>query len=223
VRRALLAVVGLLLVLLVAAQIVLPRVAAQRLRASLERDGSDVRVRVEALPAIKLLWHSADRVTVRVRYLRPGGSGSHKSLPDLLADTKAVDRLDVRVGVLDARRLRVHDVGLQKNGNTLVVHVRVTAAAIDDALPPQLRIAARQVAPDRLAVSGRTSVFGRSLAGRALILIDGRGRIVLRPDGVPLASLISVPVFSDDRVAVDALTTSPAGDGFTATVRGHLR
>jgi hypothetical protein len=222
-RRTLLAVVGLVAVVLIAAQIVLPRVAAQRLRAGLERDGSDVRVRVEALPAIKLLWHRADRVTVRVAHLRPGGSGSSTSLPDLLADTKAVDRLDVRVGLLDARRLRVHDVGLQKKGNTLVAHVRVTAAAVDDALPPRLRISARQVAPDRLAVSGRTSAFGRRLAGRALIVIDGRGRIVLRPDGVPLASLISVPVFSDDRVAVDALTTSPTGDGFTATVRGHLR
>jgi hypothetical protein len=222
-RRALLAVVGLLVVVLVAAQIVLPRVAAQRLRTSLERHGSDVQVRVEALPAIKLLWHRADRVTVHVGYLRPGGSGSGKSLPDLLADTKAVDRLDVGVGVLDAGRLRVHDVGFQKTGNTLVAHVRVTAAALNDALPSQLRISARQVAPDRLAVSGRTSVFGQSLAGRALILIDGRGRIVLRPDGVPFASLVSVPVFSDSRVAVDGLSTSPTGDGFTATVRGHLR
>jgi hypothetical protein len=162
-------------------------------------------------------------VTVSVGHLRPGGSRSGKSLADLLADTKAADRLDVRVGILDARRLRVHDAGLQKKGNALVARVRVTAVAIDHALPPRLRISARQVAPDRLAVSGGTRVFGRRLAGRALILIDGRGRIVLRPDGVPLASLISVPVFSDDRVAVDALTTSPTGDGFTATVRGHLR
>jgi hypothetical protein len=101
--------------------------------------------------------------------------------------------------------------------------VRVTTAAIDGALPRRLRVSARQLAPDRLAVSGRTSAFGRRLAGRALILIDGRGRIVLRPDGIPLASLVTVPVFSDDRVAVDGLTTTQTADGFTATVRGHLR
>jgi hypothetical protein len=222
-RRVLLAGVGLLVIVLAAAQIVLPGMAARRLRAGLERNGSDVRVRVEALPAIKLLWHRADRVTVRVGHLRPGGSPSGKSLPELLAETKAADRLDVRVAVLDVRRLRVQDAGLEKKGNTLVARVRVTAAAINRALPPRLRISARQLAPDRLAVSGRTSVFGRELAGGALILIDGRGRIVLRPDGVPLGSLISVPVFSDDRVAVDGLSTSPTGDGFTATVRGHLR
>jgi hypothetical protein len=222
-RRALLAVAGLLVVVLIVGQIVLPRVAARRLRAGLERHGSDVRVQVEAMPAIKLLWHRADRVTVRVGHLRPGGSGSGTSLPDLLADTKAADRLDVSVALLDARQLRIHDVGLRKKGNTLVAHVRVTAAAIDAALPPRLRISARQIAPDRLAVSGGTRVFGRQFAGRALILIDGRGRIVLRPDGIPLASLVTVPVFSDDRVAVDGMTTSSTGDGFAATVRGHLR
>jgi hypothetical protein len=222
-RRALLAVAGLVVVVLIVAQIVLPRVAARNLRDGLERHGSDVRVSVKAVPAIKLLWHRADRVTVRVGHLRPGGPGSGKSLPDMLADTKAADELDVRVDLLDAQQLRVHDAGLQKHGNTLVAHVRVTTAAIDDALPSRLRISARQVAPDRLAVSGRTRVFGRGLGGRALILIDDRGRIVLRPDGIPLASLVSVPVFSDDRVAVDGLSTSRTGDGFTATVRGHLR
>jgi hypothetical protein len=222
-RGALLAVAGVVVVILIAAQFLLPGVAARRLRDDLDRHGSDVRVHVEALPAIKLLWHRADRVTVRVGHLASGPPGSGQSLPDLLASTKAADRLDVRVGVLDARLLRVHDAGLQKRGNTLVAHVRLTAAAVDAALPRRLHVSARQVAPDRLAVSGLTSVFGRRIDGRALVLIDGRGRVVLRPDGIPLASLVTVPVFSDDRVAVDGLATSRTGDGFAATVRGHLR
>ncbi|MDX6727465.1 MAG: hypothetical protein QOK49_2270 [Baekduia sp.] len=222
-RRALLVLAGLVVVVLVVGQIVLPRVAAQRLRSGLEQHGSDVQVHVEAMPAIKLLWHKADRVTVRVGHLRPGGSGSGKSLPDLLASTKATGDLDVQVAVLDAQRLTVHDAGLHKTGNALVAHVRVTNAAVDQALPPRLRVSAQQVAPDRLEVRGLTHVFGRQLSGRAMILIDDRGRVVLRPEGVPLASFISVPVFSDDRVAVDGLSTSQDGDGFTATVRGHLR
>jgi hypothetical protein len=222
-RRALLAVAGLVAVVLIVAQVVLPGVAARRLRDDLARHGSDVRVSVAATPAIKLLWHHADRVTVRVAHLRPGGSGSGTSLPDMLADTKAVGRLDVRIDRLDVQKLQVHEAGLKKHGNALVAHVRVTTASIDHALPRRLRFSARQVAPDRLAVSGRTSVFGRRLAGRALIVIDGRGRIVLRPDGIPLGSLVSVPVFSDDRVAVDGLTTTQTADGFSATVRGHLR
>jgi hypothetical protein len=108
-RRALLAVAGLVVVVLIVAQIVLPRVAARNLRDGLERHGSDVRVSVKAVPAIKLLWHRADRVTVRVGHLRPGGPGSGKSLPDMLADTKAADELDVRVDLLDAQQLRGHD------------------------------------------------------------------------------------------------------------------
>src|SRR3954469_4641871 len=104
-RGALLAVAGVVVVVLIAAQFLLPGVAARRLRDDLDRHGSDVRVHVEALPAIKLLWHRADRVTVRVGHLASGRPGSGQSLPDLLASTKAADRLDVRVAVLDARLL----------------------------------------------------------------------------------------------------------------------
>ena len=221
--RVLLAVAGIVVVVLIAAQLVLPGVAARHLRDDLDRRSSDVTVSVKAVPAIKLLWHRADRVTVRVGHLASGGPGSGQSLPDLLASTKDANRLDVRVDALDTRRLSVRDVGLQKRGDKLVAHVRVTTAALDAALPPRLRVSARQVAPDRLAVSGLTSVFGRRIDGRALVLIDDRGRVVLRPDGIPLASLVTVPLFSDDRVAVDGLATSRTGDGFAATVKGHLR
>jgi hypothetical protein len=222
-RAALLAVAGILVAALILGQVVLPGLAARRLRTDLERHGSAVSVRVEAFPAIKLLWRRADRVSVNVGHLRPGGSGSGQSLPDLLASTKATGKLDVRVGILDTRRLRIEDTRLHKDGNALVARVRMTMAAVNAALPPRLRVSARQVAPDELSVRGLTSVFGRRLGGGARILVDDRGRILLRPEGVPLASLISVPVFSDDRVAVDGFTASQDGDGFAVTARGHLR
>jgi hypothetical protein len=222
-RRALLAVAGVVVVVVVVAQFVLPGVAARHLRSDLDRRGSDVRVSVAALPAIKLLWHRADRVTVDIGRLTSGGTGSGQSLPDLLASTKDAGKLDVHVGVLDTRLLTVHDVGLQKRGSALVAHARVTTAAVDAALPPRLRVSAQQVTPDELAVSGLTNVFGHRLDGGARVVIDDRGRVVLRPDGIPLAALVTVPVFADDRVAVDGMSTSRAGDGFSATVRGHLR
>lgn len=222
-RRALLAVVGVLAVVLVVAQFVLPGLAARRLRSDLERHGSDVSVHVEAVPAVKLLWHAADHVTVSVGHYRPGPSKSGTSLPDLLASTKATGELDVHVGVLEDRRLRMHDVRLQKDGDSLVGQVRVTQPDVNAALPAKLHLTGHQRAPDQLSVTGRTSVFGRRLAGGAVILVDDKGRIVLRPEGVPFASFVTVPVFADDRVAVDAITAAPAAGGFAVTARGHLR
>lgn len=69
--------------------------------------------------------------------------GDGTSLADLLARTKAVGELDVRVRVLEDRLLRMQDVRLH--------------------------------------------------------LVDDDGRVVLRPEGIPLASLVAVPIFSDER------------------------
>ena len=44
----------------------LPGIAAQRLRDRLSRSGRVLEVKVEAFPAIELLWHQADRVVVRM-------------------------------------------------------------------------------------------------------------------------------------------------------------
>jgi hypothetical protein len=65
-------------VALVVAQLVLPGIAAQRLRDRLSRSGRVLEVTVQAFPAIELLWHQADRVVVHVTNFRatPGHLGS---------------------------------------------------------------------------------------------------------------------------------------------------
>jgi LmeA-like phospholipid-binding len=221
-RRWLLAAAGGLLVVLVVAQLVLPGIAERRLRSDLARHGRDVRVDVAAFPGVKLLWHRADRVTIRVGSYRTGGGGSGTSLPDLLARTKSTAKLDVDIATLDVPRLRLHDVRLHKDGDALTGRVRMTRADVDRALPVDLHLAGAQTAPDQLSVSGSTTVFGRRLSGGAVIRVAD-GRIVLRPAGVPFASFVTVPVFSDDRVAVDGISAVPAPGGFAVTAKGHLR
>jgi hypothetical protein len=222
-RRAVIAlVVAAVLVILIVAQLVLPGIAARHLRSDLERHGTGVYVEVSAFPAVKLLWHHADKVTVDVADYRSGGSRSGTSLANLLARTKAVGKLDVHVGVLDERLLKMHDVTLHKNGDTLIGQVRLARGEVDDALPPKLHLAGHSLTDNQLTVAGRTSVFGRRLAARARIVLDN-GRIVLQPDGLPLASLVKVTLFSDPRISVDALSARTASDGFTVNARGHLR
>src|SRR5258708_20998546 len=53
-------------VLLAAAQLILPGIAAEQLRDRLAHSGRVVSVDVEAFPAIELLWHQAGRVDVHL-------------------------------------------------------------------------------------------------------------------------------------------------------------
>jgi hypothetical protein len=221
-RRALLAAAGILVVALVAAQLLLPGVAARKLRSDLAAHGSNVRVAVAAFPAVKLLFKRADRVTVDVTDYNSGGEGKGTSLPDLLARTKATKKLDVHVRVLEDRLLRMQDVRLRKDGDVLVAEVALRTVDVDAALPARLRVTGGAGA-DGLTVAGVTSVFGSQLRAQAKILVDDRGRIVLRPEGIPLASLVTVPIFSDKRIAVEAISARPTADGFAVVARGHLR
>jgi hypothetical protein len=221
-RRAAVAA-GVLVALLVVAQLVMPGVAERKLRSDLEGHGRDVHVDVAAFPAIKLLWHKADRVTVDVGDYRPGPSRSGSSLADQLASTKDAGELDVRVGRLHDRLLRMHDVSLRKDGDVLRGQVRLRRDDVNAALPPQLHLSARAVSGEGIAVAGVTSAFGRRVNAKARILVDARDRIVLKPEGIPLASLVTVPLFADDRVAVDAIAARPTAGGFTVAARGHLR
>ena len=221
-RRGLLVAAGLLVAVLALAQLTLPGLAARRLRSDLREHGHRVHVDVSAFPAIKLLWHDTDRVTATVGDYQSGGSGSGSSLADSLASTKDTDELDVHVGVLDVLLLRMHDVRLRKRGDVLTGQVRVDRGDVNAALPPQLHLVGRAAGGDALTLTGTTSVFGARVHGGARVGLD-KGRVVIRPEGIPLASLVSFPVFSDSRVAVDALGARRAAGGFVVTARGHLR
>lgn len=220
-RRALL-VAGVIVALLVVAQLVLPPLAAHQISSDLKRDGTQVQVDVAAFPAIELLWHRADRVTVSVAEYRAGRPRSGRSLADELRSTKAADDLDVHIRVLNDRLLRMHDVRLRKHGDVLVAEVRLRRSDVDAALPARLHVTGHAGVGSQISVAGVTSAFGRRLAARARILVDSRGRIVLKPEGFPLAALVTVPLFADDHVAVDAISARRSPGGFAVTARGHL-
>jgi hypothetical protein len=225
-RRGFLAIIGIVVALVVVAQFVLPGLAAKRLRADLAEQGSDVHVEVSAFPAIKLLLEHADKVTISIGAYSTDDSSSASAgddLPGLLARTKATKNLDVDVRILNDRLLRMQDVRLHKDGDALVANVTLLKSDIDAALPAHLRLTGSDA--DGLTVSGSTSVFGESLDADARIAVDDDGSLVLSPDdsGIGIGDLVSVPIFEDDRVAVDAISARSTSDGYALTVRGHLR
>src|SRR5437588_7968546 len=123
-RIAAFATVGVVLVLLVLPQLVLPGIAAQRLHDRLARSGQAVHVEVDAFPAVELLWHHADKVVVSMRRYR----SSTGSLGSLLSETGDVGTLDASVAELDTGLLTLRGATLRKRGDRLTGSATVTEA-----------------------------------------------------------------------------------------------
>jgi hypothetical protein len=96
-RIGVVAVAGVILLVLVVGQLVLPGIAEQRLRDRLSRSGDVLSVDVHAFPAIELLWHHADRVVVRMGRYR----SSTGALGRLVSDAGGVGSLDVSAAQVD--------------------------------------------------------------------------------------------------------------------------
>ena len=73
-RLIALGVVGVVLLVLLIAQLVLPGIAANRLRDQLSKSGTVLSVKVSAFPAIELLWGQAGSVVVRMGRYAAGAS-----------------------------------------------------------------------------------------------------------------------------------------------------
>jgi pSer/pThr/pTyr-binding forkhead associated (FHA) protein len=215
----LLAVAAILLVGV--AQLVLPGVAEQRVRSDLSRYGPVRRVHIESSPAIKLLWHRADRVEVAMDSYRsePGG---HGSLADFLSRTRDTGKLDVSVGTLQTQLLTLHDVQLRKEGDALVGRARLTQRELSAALPSFLDLHPLSTSEAGIVAQASASVFGHRIAARIRVLADG-GRVLVRPEGFPLGSLASITVFNDPRVYVESLGAELHGQNYLLTARARLK
>jgi hypothetical protein len=221
-RRGLLAGAGVLAAALLAAQLLLPALAERQARSALGSQASGVHVDIQATPAIKLLWHRADRVKIDVDRLTPETTGGG-SVGEMLSGLRVARKIDLHVGELRARGVRLHGVTLHKDGDVLVGRAGVDLRSLEGSLPAGLRIRPLSGADDAIPLEGSIAPLGQEITARATLSAD-RGRIVVRPEGVPLiGSLVTIPVFSDDRIGVDRLGARPAGDGMVVTARAHLR
>jgi hypothetical protein len=212
---------ALLVALLAATQLLLPRIAASRLRGSLLRYGSGVSVSVSAFPALELLLGEADSVDVHIDRLR--SSSEHVGL--LLARTEAVGTLTARVDRLDTDGLALEDVALRKRGDALSATATVSRGAVRAILPIDLSLAPDPPGANGLVVTGRLGVLGRGVAVSARVAAE-RGAIVLRPDLGGFGSLldaIDVRLFSDPAIAVDRVWARAAATGYRLGAVSHYR
>jgi hypothetical protein len=211
------AVAGVILLVLVVAQLVLPGVAEQKLRDRLGRSGSVLSVEVHALPAIKLLWHNADRVVVRMgRYRSTTGR-----LGGLLGEAGGVGSLDASATEVDVGLLTVRDAALRKRGDQLTGTARVTQADLRAAVPILQSVVPITSSDGLLTLRGTATLLGVSASVDATVR-PRDGALVAVPD-VPFGGLATITVFSDPHVEVQSVSARPVPGGFRVTATGRLK
>lgn len=195
-RRIALIAVAVLALLGAASQLLVPRLARDRLSQRLSaRLGPVESLSVGATPAIKLLWGDADRIDAHLGTVaRDGlrGGGGAKALRRVEALNLDVDRFDSRLGTATGVAVRKRDG-------------RISAAATVAPGGGRLRLAA---APD-----GALTATAGPLR---FAVVAQDGQLVATPaDGSgPLTSLMGArTLLAPDGVAIEDVRATAAGDG----------
>jgi hypothetical protein len=216
-RLALLAAAVLALALLGVAQLVLPGIAAQRLRDRLAQSGTVLGVEVHAFPAIELLWHQADRVVVRLGQYRSSSS----RLGSRLDEAGNVGTLDASAAVLTAGLLTVRDASLHKSGSELSAAARVTESDLRHAVAFLDGVTPVASGGGQLTLRGTATLLGVTVSADATVGAQN-GRLLVQPN-VPFGPLATVTLFSDPHVQVLGVSAGGIGpDGFSVSARGRL-
>jgi hypothetical protein len=213
-RIALLGSAGLVVLLLVVAQLVLPGIAAQQLRDRLARSGTVISVQVSAFPAIELLWHQADRIDVRLASYHSSTGG----LGHLLDQAAQVGTIVATIDLLKTGLITLHKVTLSKRGDVLKGTAILTEADLQAALPPGLTVEPIASGDGKLVLQG--SALGLS-ADATVGAQDGE--LLLAPDVPLLGGLLTFTLFKDPHVDVQGVGASSVPGGFAMFANARLR
>jgi hypothetical protein len=227
---ALAAVVATLAVLLAVSQMILPGIAASRVRSQLARNGTGVKVMVSAFPAVELLWHDADKIDVQMTSYH----ASNSKVSGLLQQAGGIGTLHVTIGRFSSGPLIVHDVSVKKLGKTLDGTAMMTSAdlnsatrqATDGVLPSVTPVSSN---PGELTLQGTATVpvVGTTVTADAIVSAND-GQIVVQPRAQGILSLVTslfgpITVFSDPKIHVDSLSGAATSGGLALSASATLQ
>lgn len=212
-----LAAAGLVLLLLVLAQALLPGIAATRVRERVERYGQVRSVHVSAFPAVKLLWGSADSVSVVAGTL----SAAPRQIGQLLWEARGLGKLSLsaQTAVLHPAQLpaglALRGVHLRKQGSSVSATATLTQTQLEAALPAGFGVEPLASPPGVVEVRASGGLFGLQASVQASVRAL-EGDLVAEPRGLPFAGLARVTLFSDRHLKIDGLALH-IGDGAPRT------
>lgn len=216
-RIAVLAAAGLVLLVLVVAQLLLPGIAAQELRNDLEQSGTVLEVKVTAFPAIKLLWHKADTVVVRMGRYRSGAS----QLGDTLGRAFDAGSLDASAQELEVGPLTLRSATLRKRGSELTGAATVTQADLRSAVFFLDNVEPVASENGRLTLRGTASFLGLTATVDATVAAQN-GALVVAPD-VPFGGITTLTLFNNEHVQVQSVSAANVPGGFRVSAEGKVQ
>jgi hypothetical protein len=215
-RLIVLAVAGAVLLVLIVAQVVLPRIATDRVRDRLAQRGTVLEVKISAFPAIELLWHQADSVVVRLGRYRSGTS----DIAVTLGGTADVGTIDASVRELDSGLLTLRDVTLTKRGSELAGAATITEAALRSAVPFLQSVQPVSSGGGRLTLRGTASLLGVSATVDFTVAVEN-GALVVAPD-VPFGALATITLFDDPRVRIQSVSATSVPGAFKLSAQATV-
>jgi hypothetical protein len=202
--RALLLVLGAVLLLLVLAQIALPRIAASKISSRVGRYGTVQSVHVSAWPAVKLLWGDVDSVQVRAGRLALSTAQAAK----LLWEANGVSRMELSASAVKIGPLWVEDAVLHKRGSLMSAHAQTSEGDVRAALPEGLEVRLVGSRQGQVEVQASGGLFGVDASVDALAGAS-EGKLVAHPLGLLLEGF-QLTLFADPHVFVEGVGASVA-------------
>jgi hypothetical protein len=218
VRRLIaLGVAGVVLLVLVIAQLVLPGIAASRLRDQLSKSGTVLSVKVSAFPAVELLWGQAGSVVVRMSRYQAGAS----EIGSKLGGAADVDTLDVSAQEVQSGLLTVRDARLRKQGNELIGTAVVRQADLRAAVPFLDNVQPVASSGGQLILRGTATLLGLN-ASVDVVVAARNGALVVAPN-VPFGAVATITLLDDPHVRVESVSAAPVPGGFSIEARATLQ
>lgn len=214
-RLIALGVVVVVLLVLVVAQLVLPGIAASRLRDELSKSGTVLSVKVSAFPAIELLWGQADRVVIRMADYQAGAS----QIGGELGRAANVGTLDISAQEVQSGLLTVRDARLRKQGNELIGTAVVRQADLRAAVPFLDNVEPVASSGGQLILRGTASLLGLKATVDAVVAARD-GALVVTP-AVPFGGIATITLLDDPHVRVQSVSAVAVPGGFE--LRGQAR
>jgi hypothetical protein len=206
-RRLLLSLAGVVLVLLVLSQVLLPRIAASEISSRVARYGGVESVSVSAWPALKLLWGQADSVKVKARSLALEPAQAAK----LLWEGRDVAREDLSAELVKVGSLQLSDATLHKRGAHLSAVASADQAGVRAALPEGFDVRLLRSQGGQVEVQASGGLFGVGASVNAVALASD-GRLVAHPLGFLIEGL-QLTIFTDPHVYVEGVSAGAAASG----------
>jgi len=194
--RLLLYLAGVVVLVLVLAQLVLPRIAESRIHSRLDPYGQVHSVHVSAWPAIELLWGDADSVHVQAGALALSTSRA----ASLLHEARGFSDISLTASSVRLGKLQLTGATLQKDGDRITAAALASGAAVKAALPAGVTLKLLGSDGGKVSVRATGALFGLGASLDAVAEASG-GRIVLHPSGLLLGG-VRLKLYSDPRVDV---------------------